>query len=82
MRYRDDRFSGHLACLAKYQLTGFRGQSRKLTTEQGVRPSVRIPYANPNQHTWELALAKYHSRPSNQYRYEHYDPWGGGTGGN
>lgn len=21
-------------------------------------------------------MAKLHARPSNQYRYEHYDPWG------
>jgi len=20
-------------------------------------------------------MAKFHARPSNQYRYEHYDPW-------
>jgi len=26
------------------------------------------------------AMAKLHARPSNQYRYEHYDPWGGGLG--
>jgi len=25
----------------------------------------------------ESAMAKLHARPSNQYRYEHYDPWGG-----
>ena len=25
------------------------------------------------------AVAKYHSRPSAQYRYEHYDPIGGGA---
>jgi hypothetical protein len=23
----------------------------------------------------ELVMAKLHARPSNQYRYEHYDPW-------
>lgn len=23
-------------------------------------------------------MAKRHGRPSAQYRYEHYDPWGGG----
>ena len=26
-------------------------------------------------------MAKLHARPSNQYRYEHYDPWGGGIAG-
>jgi len=25
-------------------------------------------------------MAKLHARPSNQYRYEHYDPRVGGTG--
>lgn len=29
----------------------------------------------------EGAMAKLHARPSNQYRYEHYDPWGGGVAG-
>ena len=26
----------------------------------------------------ELVMAKLHARPSNQYRYEHYDPWNKG----
>jgi len=26
-------------------------------------------------------MAKFHARPSNQYRYEHYDPWAEGSGG-
>jgi hypothetical protein len=25
-------------------------------------------------------MAKLHARPSNQYRYEHYDPWFGSVG--
>jgi hypothetical protein len=25
-------------------------------------------------------MAKYHARPSNQYRYEHYDPFTGAEG--
>ena len=24
-------------------------------------------------------MAKLHARPSNQYRYEHYDPWSGAS---
>jgi len=25
-------------------------------------------------------MAKLHARPSKEYRYEHYDPWGGSIG--
>jgi hypothetical protein len=33
--------------------------------------------ARPSQRrAWRKAVAKYHARPSTQYRYEHYDPIG------
>jgi len=28
----------------------------------------------------DSAMAKLHARPSKEYRYEHYDPWGGSIG--
>jgi hypothetical protein len=40
-------------------------------------PTQELEVAKPPKYR-ELearAVAKYHSRPSAQYRYEHYDPW-------
>jgi hypothetical protein len=51
--------------------------------DHGFRPEVPIP-ANQSYRIIEEerrtvvsmggVMAKFHSRPSNQYRYEHYDP--------
>jgi hypothetical protein len=43
-----------------------------------VMPTFRITQQTPTgARREEGAMAKLHARPSNQYRYEHYDPFTG-----
>ena len=55
-------------------ITDFRRPSP--ATEPGQSPwtAGRSPAARRYERSGRCLMAKYHSRPSAQYRYEHYDP--------
>ena len=48
--------------------------ARRRVTDEASRGPLRSGAADYDELNGGGAMAKYHSRPSAQYRYEHYDP--------
>jgi len=53
---------------------GLRGPPPRWVTDEASHGPLRPGAADYDELNGGGAMAKYHSRPSAQYRYEHYDP--------